>query len=420
MFHYDDDLELEDAKYMRTLCCTADTMGTETGGGVVSANEATALSKLPGEHDVLDAVKINPAAYQLPNNPYVQDYLADALILQMMDKPIDLAHFYSGMFGKTIWRLKAAGAKVTQTIAAHDMQLSSEEFTRYGMAYDFPHLVRRELFMTYVEGQLMADKVICPSTQSAEIVKRYGVRDPIVIPHGIPGPIGTPAPMPQKFTVGYLGQCGPDKGLIYLLEAWSKLNLPDCRLVMAGRGIEQMAPVWQSVGGRGEVEFLGWIKDVNAFYDSISVYVQPSVTEGFGIEVLEAMARGRPVIVSDGAGASNVVSGNSDGFVFPKRDVNQLCEQILVLKNDQAMLANMSATANKSAQFYTWDRIWPQYQMIWENLLGSKFELKEPAKAKCYSCFGLGVCPECKGRSNKCDTCHGAGVCQECGGEGEV
>lgn len=361
---------------VRNLFCTADHIGSQTGGGVVTWNESQALRELGGTMESLGANLINPAAYGYPNSPYVQDYLADSMLLQL-DPHFDLVHFYSGMFGKTIWRLKAAGAKITQTIAAHDMQLSAEEFAKYGLAYDFPHLVNRTLFMTYVEGQLMADKVICPSAQSAEIVKRYGVVDPIVIPHGIPGPIGTPAPMPQKFTVGYLGQCGPDKGLRYLLEAWSKLNLPNCRLVMAGRGIEQMAPVWQSVGGRGEVEFLGWVKDVNAFYDSISVYVQPSVTEGFGIEVLEAMARGRPVVVSDGAGASNVVSGNTDGFVFPKRDVNQLCEQILTLEHDKGMLENMGLAARVSAAFYTWDRIWPQYQMVWKNLLGSKFEFKE-------------------------------------------
>jgi len=363
---------------MRNLFCTADTIGTETGGGVVTKNEFEALKYLGGEIRFMDATQINPTAYGYPNSPYVQDYIADALVLQLLSERIDLAHFYSGSFGKTIWRLKAAGAKVTQTIAAHDMQLSAEEFARYGLAYDFPHLIRRELFLPYIEGQLMADKVICPSTQSAEIVKRYGVRDPIVIPHGIPGPIGTPAPLPEKFTVGYLGQCGPDKGLIYLLEAWSKLNLSNCRLLMAGRGIEQMAPIWQSVGGRGEVEFLGWVKDVNAFYNSISVYVQPSVTEGFGIEVLEAMARGRPVIVSDGAGASNVVSGNTDGFVFPKRDSDQLGEILWSLKHDPAMLANMGEAAHRSAQFYTWDRIWPQYQTVWKSLV-DKSEFKEGA-----------------------------------------
>jgi glycosyltransferase involved in cell wall biosynthesis len=289
---------------MRNLFCTADHIGSQTGGGVVTWNELQALREFGGNPDQLSMA--NMQTNGLPWTPYIQDYLADAYVLQMLAQPIDLAHFYSGMFGKTIWRLKAAGAKVTQTIAAHDMVLSAEEFAKYGMAYDFPHLTRRELFLTYVEGQLMADKVICPSTQSAEIVKRYGVRDPVVIPHGIPGPLSAPAPLPEKFTVGYLGQSGPDKGLWYLLEAWSKLNLSNCKLLLAGRGIEQMAPIWQHVGGRGEVQFLGWVKDVNAFYDSISCYVQPSVCmptgsfilDGQGISSIESP--GEQVISSDG------------------------------------------------------------------------------------------------------------------------
>lgn len=355
---------------MRNLFCTADTIGTETGGGVVTWNELKALEQFSGTRPlVIDNATLDPTLYGLPNSPYVQDYLTDAITLQYLSEPISLAHFYSGMFGKTIWRLKNAGAKVTQTIAAHDMVLSSEEFAKYGMAYDFPHLTRRELFLPYVEGQLMADKVICPSTQSAEIVKRYGVRDPIVIPHGIPGPIGDPAPMPEKFTVGYLGQSGPDKGLRYLLEAWSMLNLTGCKLLMAGSGIEQMTSVWQATGGRGEVQFLGYVKDVDELYNNVSVYVQPSVTEGFGIEVLEAMARGRPVIVSDGAGASNVVSGNTDGFVFQKRDIEGLCDGIQMLHEDEAMLARMGEAAHRSAQFYTWDKIMPQYQKVWRGLL---------------------------------------------------
>lgn len=351
---------------MRNLFCTADHIGSQTGGGVVTWNELQALREFGGNPDQLSMA--NMQAKGLPWTPYVQDYLADAYVLQMLAQPIDLAHFYSGMFSKTIWRLKAAGAKVTQTIAAHDMVLSAEEFAKYGMAYDFPHLTRRELFMIYVEGQLMADKVICPSPQSADIVRRYGVKDPVVIPHGVNLP-DTVAPLPEKFTVGYLGQSGPDKGLIYLLEAWSKLNLPDCKLLMAGREIEQMAPVWQAVGGRGEVQFLGWVKNVSDFYNSISCYVQPSLTEGFGIEVLEAMAHGRPVIVSDGAGAASVVSPSSDGFVFQKRDVEGLCDCIQMLHEDDSMLGRMAANARNSAAFYTWDKIWPQYQMVWKGLL---------------------------------------------------
>jgi glycosyltransferase involved in cell wall biosynthesis len=174
--------------------------------------------------------------------------------------------------------------------------------------------------------------------------------------------------MPAKFTVGYLGQSGPDKGLVYLLEAWSKLNLPNCRLLMAGRGIEQMAPVWQHVGGCGEVEFLGWVKNVSDFYNSISCYVQPSVTEGFGIEVLEAMAHGRPVIVSEGAGAADVVENKITGFVVPRRNSDAIADCIMKLKNDPALCESMGAAARAVALCYTWDKIIPQYWALWRSL----------------------------------------------------
>jgi glycosyltransferase involved in cell wall biosynthesis len=351
---------------MRNLFGTADFIGTETGGGVVTRFESQALREL-GDMLTLDAATINPAQYKFPNSPYVQDYIADAIVLQMLKDKIDIAHFYSGMFSKTIHRLQRAGTKVTQTIAAHDSKLSREEFHRWGIAYDFPHLTEPVLWMTYIEGQLMADRVICPSTASKKIVERYGVTRAVVIPHGITPPLQT-TPIPDEFHVGYLGQIGPDKGLIYLLEAWSKLNLVGNRLLMAGRDVIQLTNVRSSLCHKGEVEFLGFVENVSELYSRCSVYVQPSVTEGFGIEVLEAMAHGRPVIVSEGAGAADVVTEGEDGFVVPIRDPDAICDRIAKLKNDPDLVRKMGAMAREKSLQYTWDRIVPQYQKLWRSL----------------------------------------------------
>jgi glycosyltransferase involved in cell wall biosynthesis len=271
------------------------------------------------------------------------------------------------MFSKTIWRLKNAGAKITQTIAAHDSTLSREEFQKLGIPYDFPHLNIRELFLTYVEGQLMANKVICPSTVSKKTVESYGVRDAVIIPHGINPPEAL-LPMPTTFHVGYLGQVGPDKGLIYLLGAWTKLNLNGHRLMLAGRDSVQLAPLWNSMGGKGEIEFMGWVNDPSWLYGRCSVYVQPSVTEGFGIEVLEAMSYGRPVIVSDGAGAQDVVTHGVDGFVVPKRNPDAIADFIMTLKNDPARMEAMGKAAREKALLYSWDKIIPRYHELWKRL----------------------------------------------------
>jgi glycosyltransferase involved in cell wall biosynthesis len=356
---------------MRNLFATADYIGTETGGGVVTRHEVYALQQLGGEVITIDASVINPAAYQQPNSPYVQDYIADSLILQILSQKINLAHFYSGMFAKTIMRLKAAGVKTTQTIAAHDVTLSREEFHKLGIPYDFPHLNNRTLWLTYIEGQLMVDKVICPSQISKKTVEVYGVKDAIVIPHGVIPPNDV-MPIPNVFHVGYLGQPGPDKGLIYLFQAWSKLNLVGHRLLMAGKDIAQIAPLWNSLRNSGEVEFMGFVQNVAQLYNACSVYVQPSVTEGFGIEVLEAMAHGRPVIVSEGAGAADVVRHCTDGYVVPRRDPDAIADCIQTLKNDPALVASMGMQARARAMEYTWDRIIPQYHKLWLGILNGQ------------------------------------------------
>ncbi len=360
----------------RNLFCSADRVGIQTGGGVVCKYEYYALQKMSDRIELLDDATINPGLFRYPNSPFVQDYLADAHVLQMLGEKIDLAHFYSGAFGKTIWRLRNAGTTVTQTIAAHDIQLSMEEFQKYGIPFDFPHLTNRTLWLPYVEGQLMAELVICPSRASEAIVRRYGVVNTAVIPHGC-YPATSELPAPTEFNVGYLGQCGPDKGLRYLLEAWSKLNLKGCRLIMAGRGIEQMAEVWKMVGGKGEVEFIGEVKDPADLFARIAWYVQPSVTEGFGIPVLEAMAHRRPCIVSDGAGAADMIENEANGYVFPKRDVDALCELLkkahksLVDGNETINLWDfMSEKAYETATAHTWDKIVPRYQEVWKHLLG--------------------------------------------------
>jgi glycosyltransferase involved in cell wall biosynthesis len=351
---------------MRNLFGTADIIGTETGGGVVTYYESSALKAI-GETITLDASVIDPSKYNYQNTPYVQDYIADATVLQLLSQKIDIAHFYSGMFSKTITRLHNAGTKVTQTVASHDINLSREEFNRWGLPYDFPHLTERHLWLTYCEGQLVADRVICPSTASKRIVEGYGVVNATVIPHGVVPPKET-VPMPDDFDVGYLGQVGPDKGLIYLLEAWNKLNFVGCKLLMAGRHVSQLAQIRSMLCHKGEVELMGFVKNVSDLYNRCSVYVQPSVTEGFGIEVLEAMAHARPVIVSKGAGAADVVTDGVDGFIVPIRDPDAICDMITKLKNDPGLTRSMGEQAREKAMQYTWSSIIPMYQNLWRSL----------------------------------------------------
>jgi glycosyltransferase involved in cell wall biosynthesis len=116
--------------------------------------------------------------------------------------------------------------------------------------------------------------------------------------------------------------------------------------------------------GVGNYNILGYVKNISEFFNSISVYVQPSVTEGFGIEVLESMSYGRPVIVSDGVGAADCIMTGCN--VFPKRDVGILAELINWHKNNICKNSDDLIAWSKN---YSWDKIREKYIGVWRELL---------------------------------------------------
>jgi glycosyltransferase involved in cell wall biosynthesis len=305
--------------------------------------------------------------------------LATTLFLE----PFKLAHFYAGCFTDTVRGLKENGVKVTYTAAAHDVEVSRREHEKFGIdfARSYPHLVEPDLWKRYLGGYLAADVVICPSQSSARVMRSFGCQSVVVIPHGV-RPVGRLAPLPRQFTVGYLGSCGIDKGVIYLLQAWKRLAYKDALLILAGR--DSTSPFVQQMvkehGGRS-VWLMGWVAKVEDFYNKISLYVQPSVTEGFGIEVLEAAAHGRNVVCSKGAGAVDIIHNEGEeGFngtcTFEPCNVEELVIRIdnmkrLSMKGDGDCMYDEATHQfwQRIAEKYTWDKIRQRYVEVWKGSL---------------------------------------------------
>lgn len=349
----------------KSLFITADEVGIQTGGGAVTNNEYQAL-KANGDVILLQRADILPSKYNLPDHdPFAFDIVA---LERSLNYAPQLAHFYAGTFSDTIKDLKNRGIKISYTAAAHDRKTSIEEFHNLGYNYPWEHLTREDLWQQYLAGYKAADLLICPSTLSASVMKSYGCTNKIVvIPHGVHLP-ATSDRLPTKFTVGYLGQVGPDKGTVYLIRAWKKLNYRDATLVFAGRSSIELLPTIRSQGG-GQIQLKGFVESISELYNMSSIYVQPSVCEGFGIEVLEAMAYSRPVIVADGAGAADVVTDGVDGFVVPKRNPSAIAEKIDWFYKNQHKIPSMGEMARKKAAQYEWSDIRRKYIEEWNKLL---------------------------------------------------
>jgi len=349
---------------MNSLYCTADMIGTETGGGLVTKNELEALRSVSDVELILSRDNIAPELFKQPDSPFLFDYFA---LQQVQNRHFDLAHFYSGCFTETAKFLKEQGTKVSYTVAAHDRHLSIEEFHRLGLEYPFHHISDDRLFEIYTEGYRLGDLVIAPSRGSTVILESMGCRNVKVIPHGINLPKKV-QPIPENFDVAYVGAVGPDKGLLYLIEAWGMLNYPDSRLILAGWGTETLEPFIRQISDKGNFALLGRVPDVADVFNACSIYIQPSVTEGFGIEILEAMSCSRPVIASEGAGAAELITDGENGFVVPIRKPQAIAEKIDWLKNHRAEMFEMGQRAGRKAKKFTWDRIRDRYGKLYSSL----------------------------------------------------
>lgn len=350
----------------RVLFCTGDVVGIPTGGGQVTKNEIEALAAAFTKVIVLGRNELRPWQYQGHDIPFLDDFFA---LAKTKGELFDLVHVYSGTFSQTIAYHKEQGSRITVTCPAHDRRESISEFQVLGLSYPHPHIQDDYLWGLMKQGLLWADTVIAPSSLSKRFLEAEGCKNVEIIPHGHGVPMdGDAPPFPSEFRVGYLGAVGPDKGVIYLIRAWGGRVGGGGDLVLAGAGTEALEPLIRREVDGGRFVLLGHVPSVADFFKQVSVYVQPSVSESFGIEVLEAMAHGRPVVVSDGAGASDVVRDGVDGFVVPSRNPEEIALKIAMLQEEPELLASMGKAAYEHAKGFTWERVKRQYVELFRRL----------------------------------------------------
>jgi len=159
----------------------------------------------------------------------------------------------------------------------------------------------------------------------------------------------------------FVGTIQPRKNLVALIEAFSIFarELPDYKLVIAG-GTGWMADeVFRSPSKYGiqeKVVFSGRVDDLvlNNLYANACVYVSPSITEGFGLPILEAMNAGVPVVTSDGGALGEVVgeAGIIVGITeeFPRRLANAMVSLIA----DQKQRIKLIAMGYKRVRELSW------------------------------------------------------------------
>lgn len=269
-----------------------------------------------------------------------------------------IVHGLSGSMARTAASARRQGAVVVCDVrAAHPRALHrdvTESLRRRGVPYEPPDL---DIIGRMTREFELADVLVCNSeyTRRSFLAEGFDPARVVAVPLGCDVETFRPAPQrPEQFTVLFVGRDSYRKGLLDLLEAARALP-GGTRLLVAG---EIDATARGTLAGLGiEVEALGGVggDEMPSLYRRASVLALPSLSEAFGMVVLEAMACGVPVVLSDQVGAGAVVTDGSEGFVVPVGDTDALAERLATLAHDRDLLEAMSRRARRTAEANTWD-----------------------------------------------------------------
>jgi glycosyltransferase involved in cell wall biosynthesis len=203
-----------------------------------------------------------------------------------------------------------------------------------------------------------SDKIVVPSMAARRSFNPYHyAARAVVISPGVDHHLFAPASeasLAPLFRVCCVGRVEFAKGIAYLLQAWRKLALPKAELVLIGETRDETKRLLEKYGSTN-VRLTGPLspQEVAAWYRQSNAFVFPSVNEGFGIVLLEAMASGLPVVASKGTGADDCVTHGKDGFIFPARNPEALAELLLRCHRQphQAKSIGKNARAKIEAEF---------------------------------------------------------------------
>gem|GEM_PF-1990259 len=223
------------------------------------------------------------------------------------------------------------------------------------------------------------DALVVNSTFSLRILQRYLPSGKYhVIPNGVDERLfGLVVSEPNVPTILCFGAITPLKGQNLLLDALSTSSLRNkCRLLLIGRILD---PDYYALLRRKVVEasmesvvrILPHMNELDLWrmIASSTICVFPSLMEGFGMSVMEAMAAGKPVIATKYGGPMDYIDNGEDGFLVNPHDLDILARTIERLVADPNLRYQVGQRAKKKARKYTWREVTRRYIELYTSLL---------------------------------------------------
>jgi glycosyltransferase involved in cell wall biosynthesis len=159
--------------------------------------------------------------------------------------------------------------------------------------------------------------------------------------------------------VGTLSKLRKEKGVEYLIKAIPAVleDFPGVVFLIVGDGPlrGELEALTRALRVEKSVIFTGYREDVARVLSVFDIKVLPSVTEGFGIAILEAMAMGKPVIATGVGGVNEILKDGETGFLVPPEDPKALSERIIYLLRNEDEARQLGIRAREESKKYDID-----------------------------------------------------------------
>lgn len=229
-------------------------------------------------------------------------------------------------------------------------QASKDDIIKeYGVSKD-------KVVVTYPGIKLKAQMSKLKTTaQSSSILDKYGIKKDYIL---------------------FVGTLQPRKNVARLIEAFSMLNSNDKRinadLVIVGKKgwmYEEILAAPEKFGISDKVKFLHSVsdEDLPSFYKNALCFVLPSLYEGFGLPILEAMQNGCPVLTSDVSSLPE--AGGDAALYFDPLDTNDIKEKMELMMNDKELKIKLIQKGNGQVKKFSWEKTARETLNVLEGLI---------------------------------------------------
>ena len=206
-----------------------------------------------------------------------------------------------------------------------------------------------------------ADYILLPSefVKNTFLAKGFPEEKLLKVPYGFTVPVQIDSSTITEhatFNVLYVGSVSVRKGIRYLIEAFKMLEIPNKKLTIVGP-VDQISGI-EDLEITDDIVFAGVLKgaELEKAYQAADVFCLPTIEDGYGLVLGEALSYGLPLITTTNSGGLDLIAEGKEGFIVPIRNSLAIYEKLKLLSGDIELLGKMKLAAlGKAASMNGWE-----------------------------------------------------------------